>query len=140
MKNFSLCIKIHNGQNLSKVQRIDEMALNKLCRIFLSVPFSELNSTESSLLAVTAAADEESDLNSQSPSKLSKTENNVNGARIPTCSLDLHSHNSVVTVRALLKSTRAQDEGDTFSPIHHSAVLLETLTLFTFATSEVNRQ
>ena len=107
---------------------------------FFECAFSELNSTESSLLAVTAAADEESDLNSPSPSKLSKTENNVNGARIPTCSLDLHSHNSVVTVRALLKSTRAQDEGDTFSPIQHSTVLLETLTLFTFATSEVNRQ
>ena len=81
--------------------------------------------------------DEDSEISSPTPAKLSKTENVSNGgcARIPTCSLDLHSHNSVVTVRALLKSTRAQDEGDTFSPIHHSAVLLETLTFFTFATS-----
>ena len=63
--------------------------------------------------------DEDSEISSPTPAKLSKTENVSNGgcARIPpppTCSLDIHSHNSVVTVRALLKSTRAshQDEGE----------------------------
>ena len=85
------------------------------------------------VLAVSAADEEADHLSSPSPAKLSKTENHHhhaainNGANrdhIPTCSLDLHSNNSVVTVRALLKSTRAQDEGDDLNLVYFECFFL----------------